>query len=88
MDPRLLREYAARPWHLVAAQKRAYWASVRQAQGPLATFEASQALWAHMRQVRPDWPSVADRETDLAHHITLKRALYRAASAVVRSAGR
>jgi len=88
MDPRHLRAYAGRPWHLVAAQKRAYWASVRREQGALATFEAAQTLWAHMRQVRPDWPSAADRQADLAHHVALKRALDRAASAVVRPAGR
>jgi hypothetical protein len=88
MDARHLQAYAARPWHLVAAHKSAYWASVRRQRGALATFEASQTLWIHMRQVRPDWPAPTDRQADLAHHVALKRALDRAARALVRPAGR
>jgi hypothetical protein len=88
VDPRHLRAYAARPWNLVAARKRAFWANARQDRGVLATFEASQALWVHMRRVRPDWPSAAERQADRAHHVALKRALDRAASALGGSAGR
>jgi hypothetical protein len=49
--------------------------------GPLATFEASPALWDHMRRLRPDWPSPDERREDLAHHVTLKRAIDRAGGA-------
>jgi hypothetical protein len=88
MDPQHLRDYAGRAWHLVAAHKRAYWTRALRRQANLATFEASQALWTHMRQVRSEWPSAKDRAEDLAHHVTLKRALDRAASVTARSAGR
>jgi len=72
-----LRAYARRPWHVAAALKQEHW--IRElARNPLATFEASQALWVHMRQINPGWPTEAERQEDLAHHIALKRALDRA----------
>ncbi len=85
MDPQHLRDYAGRAWHLVAAHKHAYWPRALRQHGDLATFEASQALWLHMRQVRPEWPSAEERAEDLAHHVTLRRALDRAARVTVRS---
>ena len=74
-----LRAYAGRPWHVAAGLKEEHWAR-ELARNSLATFEASQALWVHMRQVNPDWPTAAERREDLAHHVALKRAIDRAAS--------
>jgi len=34
-----------------------------------------------MRRLRPDWPSPEERREDLAHHVALKCAIDRAASA-------
>ena len=82
-----LRAYAHRPWSTAEALKQAYWARELSA-NPLATFEASQALWVHMRQVNPDWPSQTERQEDLAHHIALKRAIDRAAGVFVAAARR
>ena len=76
-----LRAYAGRPWRLLAALQVDHWGRELAVRGPLATLEASQALWAHMRSVRPDWPREADRSADLAHHIALKHAIDRAAGA-------
>ena len=76
-----LRAYAGRPWHLLAALESDHWARECAARGPLATFTLSQALWAHMRAVRPDWPTEADRRADLADHVVLKQAIDRAAGA-------
>jgi hypothetical protein len=81
MNAQDLRAYAGRAWHLATALKREHWARELVRRGPLATFEASEALRAHMCSVRPDWPSAADRREDLAHHIALKRAIDRAAGA-------
>lgn len=82
MDVREVRAYVERDWAAVAADKREHWVREFAARGPLATFEASQALWRHMRLLHPDWPSEDERREDLTHHVTLKRALDRAASAV------
>jgi hypothetical protein len=81
MDPEHLRAYAGRAWHLAAALKQEHWARELVGRGPLATFEASEALRQHMCQMRPGWPSERERQEDLAHHIALKRAIDRAASA-------
>lgn len=76
-----LRAYARRPWHVLAALEHDHWARELAAHGPLATLVASQALWTHMRSVRPDWPTEVDRRADLAHHVALKQAIDRAAGA-------
>jgi hypothetical protein len=73
------RAFVERDWEAAAALKGAHWAREFAARGAAATFEASAALWQHMRIVRPDWPTDEDRRDDLAHHIALKRAIDRAA---------
>ena len=87
MDDADVRAYAGRAWPAAAALKQAHWAR-ELAADPLATFRASQALWAHMRQVNPDWPGEAERREDLAHHVELKRAIDRAARVLVVTARR
>ena len=82
-----LRAYARRPWHVAAALKQEHWAH-ELSSNPLATFEASQALWVHMRQVDPGLPTEAELQADLAHHIALKRAIDRAAGVFLSAAGR
>jgi len=81
VNPEDLRAYARRAWHAVEALKQEHWAREVAERGCLATFEASQALWEHMRRLRPDWPSPEERREDLAHHVALKCAIDRAASA-------
>jgi hypothetical protein len=76
-----LRAYAQRAWHVAETLKQEHWAREVAARGPLATFEASEALWEHMRSLRPDWPSPDERREDLAHHIALKQLIDRAAGA-------
>ncbi len=76
-----LRAYAGRAWARAAALKQEHWAREFATRGPAATFEAAQALREHMRAVRPDWPTDEERREDLAHHVALKRAIDRAASA-------
>jgi hypothetical protein len=88
MNPEDVRAYARRAWHAAEALKQEHWAREVAERGRLATFEASQALWAHMRRVRPDWPSPEERREDLAHHIALKRAIDRAAGAFLSTARR
>ena len=78
MDARDVRAYASRPWTHAQAAKQRYWeAELRRR--PQAAFEAAQALWAHMRMLRPDWPTEEERRVDLAHHLEVKRALARVA---------
>ena len=76
-----LKAYAARAWHLVSALEHEHWARELAERGPLATFEISQALYEHMRRLRPDWPSDDERREDLAHHVAHKRNIDHAAGA-------
>ena len=82
-----LRAYAQRAWHAAETLKQEDWAREVAERGPLATFEASQALWEHMRFLRPDWPP-EERRADLAHHVALKQLIDRAAGAFVAAAHR
>ena len=82
-----VRAYAHRPWPAAEALKQQHWAR-ELASNPLATLEASQALWVHMRQINPEWPTEAERREDLAHHVALKRAIDRAAGVFLAAAGR
>jgi hypothetical protein len=81
MDPRDVEAYSRRPWQRAAEAKQRHWEEEAGRRGPLATFEAAQALWLHMRTLRLDWPSDEERRVDLAHHLELERALDRVADA-------
>lgn len=79
MDTAHAQAFLRRPWDLLAALEREHWAREFARRGPAATLEVSRLLWEHMRRVRPDWPSDAERREDLSHHIALKGAIDRAA---------
>ena len=83
-----VRAYAARAWRLPAELEQEHWTRELIERGPLATFDVSQALLEHMRPVRPDWPSEAERREDPAHHVAPKRAIDGAARAFVSAARR
>ena len=84
MDPASIRAYAARDWESMAAAKRAYWAGRFQREGLRATVEASRALLAEIRHVRPDYPTEDERRADMAGHVRLRMLLDRAAHAFAR----
>jgi hypothetical protein len=82
VDAASARRFLDRPWALLRTAKRRHWAEEVAARGPEAPLRAARALWLHMRRVRPDWPSDAERAEDLAHHLDLKGCLDRAARAL------
>jgi hypothetical protein len=82
MDREAIVAFVRRGWAAAEAREQDHWAREFAERGPDATLAASQALWQHMRTIRPDWPSAAERQADLDHHIALKRAIDRAARAV------
>jgi hypothetical protein len=88
VKPGDLRAYAGRAWRVAETFKQDHWARETAERGPLATFEASQLLWEHMRALRPGWPSDEERRQDLADHIALKRLIDRAAGAFLDAANR
>lgn len=82
MDAEAIRRYARRPWMEIEAAKRGYWAEEFLSRGPEASARAAHAIWAHIRAVRPDWPTEAAQRADLEHHAELKRRLDRASRAL------
>jgi hypothetical protein len=78
MNEAAVRAYVRRPWAEIEAAKQDHWTTEFARCGCDATFRAAQALWTHMRSVRPDWPTEGERAADLAHHLELKRRLDRA----------
>ena len=78
MDAADAQAFLRRPWDFMAALEREHWAREFARRGPAATLEVSRVLWEHMRRIRPDWPSDAERRQDLAHHVALKGAIDRA----------
>lgn len=73
-----------RAYDVVEESKRDHWARRFRQRGAAATWGVGQALRQHAKQVRPDWPTQADRADDLEHHVELTRLLDRAAHAFAR----
>ena len=80
-----LVEYANRNWAKTAGQDRLHWAREYRRHGHAATWNASRSLWLHMKTVRRDWPSQADRQLDLENHLRLKNLLDRVADELAAS---
>jgi len=65
----------------VEDERRRHWTAQRQEHGQTATLRASEALFRHMKLVQPGWPTPAQRDEDLAHHLEWTRLLDRVAHA-------
>jgi hypothetical protein len=81
MDPDALRAFLERGWSEAEQLEREHWAEVRRAAGAEANLRAAWILVEHMRRLRPEWPTEAERAADLAHHVAQKRWIDRAARA-------
>lgn len=77
-----VRRYLERDRSAVESQKRQYWAQLCRAEGGAATLAAAHALHAHLRFVRPDYPTERDRAEDLAHHVALKQMIDQGSRAI------
>lgn len=71
MNPQHLIDYAQRDWQLLDEKKAEYWRERQHRLGPGEGVRVAEELRRWVRQIRPDWPTPADREADLAHHIRL-----------------
>ena len=74
-----VKAFATRDWTAVSDADALHWAAEFRERGPVATVEASRALWEHARRIRPEWPTTDDSARDFAEHLRLKRLLDRAA---------
>ena len=83
VDQQALRDFASRDWSSVASTKTAHWAQMHR-ENPRAVWDSAQALLAHVRRLRPDFPTDEEREADLRDHLALRSRLDRAAHAFSR----
>lgn len=71
--------YARRDWGALAEVKRTFQRTESARRGGAENLAIVDQLRAQVHAQRPDWPTEADREADLAAHIALAARLRRAA---------
>jgi hypothetical protein len=67
--------YARRDWAAAEERKRAHWAAEKLT--PEESLRVGDDLRRHVAALRPDWPSAAERQSDLATHIRVAESLRR-----------
>lgn len=67
---------------VIDRERDRFWRRQRELLGPAASLRASESLMLHMRSIRPDWPTAAERDADLAHHVAWTTSLDRVARAL------
>jgi hypothetical protein len=72
-----IRAFAGREWARVEESKRRYWAERKKVLSPAEALEVAEGLRRHVRAMRPDWPSPAERARDLEVHARVSASLRR-----------
>jgi hypothetical protein len=83
VDRRAIREFVSRDWPGASQAKSEYLARLHR-ENPQALWNTAQALLTHVRRLRPDFPTAAEREADPHDHLLLRSQLDRAAHAFSR----
>jgi hypothetical protein len=77
MIARDIQAYMSRDWDAVRVAKDRYWAERIHRLGAAEGLRVGEELRRHVLAMHPGWPSSADREADLAHHVRLGEQLRR-----------
>jgi hypothetical protein len=77
----LIRAFAHRPYSEISDAKLRRWVAEYRAGGSALALDRAAVLYEHARSVRP-FPSAAERDADLAHHVELRNKLDRTAHVV------
>jgi len=77
MRPEDIRAFVERDWDAVATSKREVWLEQRRRLGIAGSLAQADQLRLQVRLARPDWPTPAEREQDLAAHARVAEALRR-----------
>jgi len=72
--------FVARDWAAVADRKARYWSERKATLSLPDLLRISADMREHVRTVRPDWPTEADRAADAAVHERVSEALRAVAS--------
>jgi len=76
-----IRDYVARDWAAVRADKDAFWAERIARLGPAEAFRIGEELRREAKLCNPAWPTADDRQADLDAHVRLAGIFRRADSA-------
>lgn len=75
MNQRDILAFVRRDWSAADADKTAFWAERKRSMSTAEAVRLGDDLRVHVRRVRPDWPSAAERAEDLAVHVRVSEAL-------------
>ena len=70
-----LREYARRDWAALAQHKANVWREQKSSMSAEDLLRISGELYQCARNLKPGWPTAAERDEDLAMHIRLSTLL-------------
>lgn len=70
-----LRSYAERDWQSIERAKKSFWIERKRALPPAEALEIAEGLRRHVRSLRPDWPSAAERMADIEVHASVSASL-------------
>jgi hypothetical protein len=72
--------FARRDWPAIAASKKRRWAAQKRGMTPAEALQVGDQLRYHVRVLHEDWPTDADRRSDLAMHVRVSETLRRVQS--------
>jgi hypothetical protein len=72
-----VQDFLNRDWSLLQQLKADCWIQQKRAITPAAALDLGAELRDYARSVRSDWPSLAERDEDLAAHVRLAGILQR-----------
>jgi len=75
MDEDDLRRFAARDWRLIERAKERYWIERKNGLSPAEALAIAESLRLHVRSLRPDWPSAAERMAETEGHARVSASL-------------
>lgn len=70
-----LRSFAERDWRSIENAKQRYWVERKKALSPAEALAVAESLRLHVRSLRPDWPSAAERLADAQVHARVSASL-------------
>lgn len=70
-----LTRFANCPWQAIGEADAAHWLARKRQFGPAEGIRMAAELHALVKAQRPDWPTPAEREADLAMHARVSEAL-------------
>ena len=77
MDDRVSSVAYLRDWTEVRASREAYWVTHKAAMTSLEALQLADGLRAHVKALRPEWPSDAERDADVELHSRVAEMLSR-----------